>query len=291
MNTNYIVNHMANRHHTNVRCLDGANVPLTTVTALASMQDYLLFHPDAMSELLANDPEGMPRITSIDNNWYYVTIPTPEASYILGPIRFFSHVAVRHTLTPNCTNVPWNELPVIEFYALTQDVLLFRNLFYDNVITDLEFIRYNCEQADRNVERNYYDLLFENRENNRIHNSYNQEERMLESIENGDLDLLEKCRAETLIGEFGTMAASLDRSTRNVCIAAVTLVSRAAIRGGLNPELAFSLCDSYVVEIEQVKNLMELQPLVESAKTKFATMVHDLKIHKNRTKNFSGIPS
>lgn len=72
-----------------------------------------------------------------------------------------------------------------------------------------------------------------------------------------------------------------ERSYRNLGICAVTLVSRAAIRGGVNAELAFSLCDSYIMAIEQLKNIYHLGPLVEKAKTNFCTMVKEQ--HEHRT--------
>lgn len=281
MNIDYIMYHMATRHHTNVRCFNSQFQPVSTVNKLSGMQDWLAFNPDSITEFFDKNSKDIPLVTSVDNNWYYITIPTPAVYYIIGPVTFFSKIIAKHKLTPNCTNIGYNEVPVLEFYNIMQDTLLFRNLFYDKVITDVEFLNHNCEQRINNVEKNYYDLLFENRENNKAHNSYEQEMRMLSSIENGNLELLAKCREEEIIGDFGVMAPASDRSVRNVCISAITLISRAAIRGGLNPELAFSLCDSYVVEIEQVQNLLELQTLVESAKTKFATMVRDLKSHKD----------
>lgn len=35
-----------------------------------------------------------------------------------------------------------------------------------------------------------------------------------------------------------------------MAIIVITLASRAAIRGGLNPELAFTMADNYICEIE-----------------------------------------
>ena len=53
----------------------------------------------------------------------------------------------------------------------------------------------------------------------------------------------------------------------------ITLASRAAIQGGVHPELAFSLCDAYIMKIEQLKDLMDTQAVVEGAQTRFAMMV------------------
>lgn len=105
---------------------------------------------------------------------------------------------------------------------------------------------------------------------------------MLSAIEQGDLVLLEECRRQEIIDKeglqrFGKLSENTERSYRNLAICAITLASRAAIRGGVNPELAFSLCDSYILEVERLKNLNELEPLTEKAKVNFCTMVKEIK--------------
>ena len=61
-----------------------------------------------------------------------------------------------------------------------------------------------------------------------------------------------------------------------MCIAAVVLASRAAIRGGVHPETAFSLCDSYIIKIENTYPIDKVKTLVEGAQTNYAALVHSL---------------
>lgn len=135
------------------------------------------------------------------------------------------------------------------------------------------------------VEQQYSQLLFSNREQGHQHNPYSDELRMLSCIENGDVELLKSTFSTEHIHEYGTLAKNQTRNYKNISISAITLISRAAIRGGVNPELAFSLCDSYILQIEEVKHLPNLKPLLESAKLRFATMVHE--IRSNRPKEIS----
>ena len=111
---------------------------------------------------------------------------------------------------------------------------------------------------------------------------------MLSGIEQGDLVILEECRRQDIIDKtgmlrFGTLSENADRNYRNLSICAITLASRAAIRGGVNPELAFSLCDSYILEVERLKNLNDLEPLTEKAKVNFCTMVKEIKERQKRS--------
>lgn len=44
------------------------------------------------------------------------------------------------------------------------------------------------------------------------------------------------------------------RNDKNIAIIVITLASRAAIRGGISPELAFTMADNYICDIERQKD-------------------------------------
>ena len=97
------------------------------------------------------------------------------------------------------------------------------------------------------------------------------------SIENGDLIQLEKSMQEDYDGTIGTLAKDPLRNLKNLGIVLVTLASRAAIRGGLSPEISFSLSDSYIQQIEECKDLALVAPLAHKAEFQYAEMVHEIK--------------
>ncbi len=68
------------------------------------------------------------------------------------------------------------------------------------------------------------------------------------------------------------------RQSKTSIIVFTSLVCRAAIEGGLSPEEAYSLGDSYIQAAESAKSLDELNPL--------AMMMYDdfiRRVHKHRT--------
>lgn len=68
------------------------------------------------------------------------------------------------------------------------------------------------------------------------------------------------------------------RQSKTSVIVFTSLVCRAAIEGGLSPEEAYSLGDSYIQTAEAAKSLDELHPL--------AMMMYDdfiRRVHKHRT--------
>ncbi|WP_223273105.1 helix-turn-helix transcriptional regulator [Enterococcus sp. OL5] len=126
------------------------------------------------------------------------------------------------------------------------------------------------------VQKQYTTLVFENRENQQAHNSYQQELREMQSIENGDLEQLEACWLDLQPTAYGKLANNKIRNIKNHCLIVVAFASRAAIRGGLAPEIAYSLCDSYIQQIEDCDESIVLVQLAHRAEQQFTKFVADL---------------
>lgn len=94
-----------------------------------------------------------------------------------------------------------------------------------------------------------------------LHNTMELEERMLSCVEHGRTeDILAMFRSPTA-GRAGTMAADGLRQQKNLIICTATLVTRAAIRGGMNQEQAFALSDLYIQKAELMSDLLSLTRL------------------------------
>ena len=149
---------------------------------------------------------------------------------------------------------------------------------------------------ENDVRKRYSELIFHNQEYQNAHNSYEAELREMESIENGDIERLEACwkamgaRLDNGSVFFGTLAKDWSRNVKNLCIAVITLASRAAIRGGLEPEEAFSLCDCYVQELEECGDDGLLGQLALRAERHFAELVRDLRNGSPAARRRQGSP-
>lgn len=127
------------------------------------------------------------------------------------------------------------------------------------------------------VQKQFSSILFENRELEQTHNPYDQELREFGSIENGDLEQLKKSWEENYSGKIGTLARDELRNGKNLGIVVITLASRAAIRGGLHPETAFSLSDSYILRLEELTDTASVSALIAQAEIQFAEMVREIR--------------
>jgi AraC-like DNA-binding protein len=144
------------------------------------------------------------------------------------------------------------------------------------------------------VQKQFAKLMFTNQENGIFHNPYDEEQREFGAIERGDVEQLRKSIEEDYTGKVGTLARDPLRNAKNLAIVVITLASRAAMRGGLEPEIAYSLSDSYIQKVEDFHTVDGLERLMRGAEYQYARMVGEVcerrKELPERTRNGRGNP-
>ena len=111
------------------------------------------------------------------------------------------------------------------------------------------------------------------------HKIWMAEQGMLQMVRTGDMNY-KQALSNSMSISAGVPVQSSDvlRQSKTSIIVFTSLVCRAAIEGGLSPEEAYSLGDSYIQAAESAKSLDELSPL--------AMMMYDdfiRRVHKHRT--------
>ena len=94
-----------------------------------------------------------------------------------------------------------------------------------------------------------------------MHNTMDFERIMLSHVEHGRTADMEAMFRGVAAGQAGTMASDTLRQQKNLLICVATLVTRAAIRGGLNWEQAFALSDMYIQKAELMTDVLSLTRL------------------------------
>ena len=84
------------------------------------------------------------------------------------------------------------------------------------------------------------------------HNTYSQEQAVMQIVRKGDTAALQTWLGQAPAVRGGIIAPEHLRQMKNIFIVTATLCSRAAIRGGLDVEDAFSLSDFYIQSCEQL---------------------------------------
>ncbi len=116
------------------------------------------------------------------------------------------------------------------------------------------------------------------------HNTYDLERDLLSYIEHGRADALEQLFQMPATGRAGTMAQDTLRQQKNLLIVIATLSSRAAIRGGMDPEAAFGLSDLYIQKAELMNSYESLTKLYAQITMDYAKKVAELQCGEHSRK-------
>lgn len=119
--------------------------------------------------------------------------------------------------------------------------------------------------------------LFEQREEPEYHVPVNFETSICTAVEMGDRVLLERTLFSPVQGKVGRMSANDLRQQKYAFICFATLVSRSAIRGGLNPETAFSLSDLYCQRADLLTDIPLIQNLTFTMVMDFCGKVREMR--------------
>ena len=114
----------------------------------------------------------------------------------------------------------------------------------DISIYDSEQINYILHTADRQENTDITS------DNVIIHNTFDTEQTLMHMIERGDSLSLKEWLSNAPALRGGILAADQIRQVKNTFIVSTTLVSRAAIRGGMTVEDAMQLSDAYIQKCE-----------------------------------------
>ncbi|WP_312541814.1 AraC family transcriptional regulator [Enterococcus sp.] len=129
-------------------------------------------------------------------------------------------------------------------------------------------------------EKKVLETFFHYHENQVLHNPYAQELREQGSIREGNLERLKMSFQESYSGKLAVLSKNHLRSVKNLGIVVLAISTRAAIEGGLHPEQAFLLSDSYILNVDEAKSEEEIYHIVRGAEINFTQLVAENKTSK-----------
>lgn len=169
-----------------------------------------------------------------------------DYAFLLG----ISHVDFKQLLQQ------MNTIPVIPLENFLH-ILLLVNFYLNDERLDLSALPL-YDQILQFDNQNLYEINQNNiqeelpNEAKAFHNSLEYEQQMLSYVKNGNVDGLSVFLMKNPPGGVGKVANHYLRQVKNIFITVVTLVSRAAINGGLLEEDAMTLSDYYIQYCEDL---------------------------------------
>ena len=293
MNHLAFIQYISHHLHTNIRVYNRKSVLLHSFCAVYDFIDPIIEQIN-MESILDFKEYPYPKVISVGNRIAYASIPTPKHIYLLGPVKFVDPVIINSNVNGYIIEDEWLKTVFsCNYQDFIDDILLIYNLHYEHMLERETLIANTCNNMknEQDVNKYFSEILFNNQEIGSLHNPYNAELILMDSIKNGDLVQLEKCwNMKEFKNMYGTFSKERLRNIKNLCIAVVTLASRAAIQGGVQPEIAFSLCDSYAQKIEECQDSVSLSLLTHKAEKHYTELVASIRLKSPNKAKFKKSP-
>ncbi|OAB33096.1 hypothetical protein PMSM_16205 [Paenibacillus macquariensis subsp. macquariensis] len=134
------------------------------------------------------------------------------------------------------------------------------------------------EQEEDEIEKEIGQELSQRRDHKTYHHELAQEESLFASIREGSVSrLITQLSTSDLPNNAVLSKKSHLRSQKNLAISAITLATRAAMKGDLLSELAYTLSDIYIQRVEELQNVKDVYKLQNEALIEFAERVDNSK--------------
>lgn len=208
---------------------------------------------------------------------------------VVGPL---SIVPIKHSLIRELKKeyiVPNGEEE--NFAGLLYSIPNHTLVYFTNLLSFIDF-SFNCE-SNEIVEikpyslsldhslNNYAENLYQVKETQLFNNSLTIEKEIMHFVEKGNLSALSEISQNPYSYEAGVMANDNLRQEKNAAIIAIALACRAAIRGGINQEMALQLSDIYLQRVEDVTNVESIHKLINKIFLDYTERVKNNSIPKH----------
>lgn len=218
-------------------------------------------------EKISGSSRDFPVLKLEENGLAYALLWNEEEGYYLGlgKLRIYDFGDEEVKRYPFCSQRELTAVIVILWKMMTRQEIKKQELLARNIVDEIPL----QEQMTRDI--------FYRQEEGVRHNPYSQEVKEQECISKGDVAGLKECFEEVYSGKEGTLASDMVRQYKNVAISVISISARSAIAGGLHPELAFSMADAFIFQIEEhLTEPVKIQKATRDAQVEYAAQVGEL---------------
>lgn len=276
MNLNYLMAYASRKLHTIIGLYqDGSEIQ--SVCKNLELAEQFELNEECTQKILRYSNKAVPTIVSLNDHYVFGLVEQEAHTFLVGPLEWSEDYKITRKITmADWGSVSTYRVTPMVVSELVEVLLLIHNLANELEVIPDDFLTHNFEDNLQSAKRNYVDKFFQDRETDSWHNSYQQEIREFDSIMNGDILKLKESWNEDYGGEMGRLADDDLRNMKNLGIVVITLASRAAMRGGLHPEISYSLSDAFSLEIERLNTVEDITKLIRNAEMEYTLLVHEL---------------
>lgn len=276
MNLNYLMAYASRKLHTKISLYQNGNETQSICKNL-ELADQFELNEECTQTLLRYSNKSLPSIISLNDEHVFGVVEHETHVFLVGPLgQNEDYKITRKIWMEDWGDISTYRVPTMVVSELVEVLLLIHNLAHEHELIMEELLAHNFEDHMQSAKKNYIDKFFHDRESDAWHNSYQQEIREFDSVMNGDILKLKESWSEDHGGKIGRLANDDLRNMKNLGLVVITLASRAAMRGGLHPEIGYSLSDAFSLEIERLNTIEDITKLIRNAEMEYTLLVHEL---------------
>lgn len=247
------------------------------------LEDQSLYQTLALEQGKSKTP-----LIRMEDGWvfYFAFTDKEENLYIAGPSSNITvershsyHYRKVHGLSQRQLSIP--KLSALEVANTLSLALLLVN---GECIDEAELLKMNKVDMEAG-ESSEWDMMtygISKTVEEQRHLDYDYERKYLDAIRQGDVEFFGQVSADKirLIDEVGTLAGNDQKQWEYMCISGITLVSRAAIDGGIPVAEAYARSEVYMQKIAKTSDFVEMMKIYLAAQKEFASLVKEKKERK-----------
>jgi AraC-like DNA-binding protein len=247
--------------HIKLSCpaLETSLVPTYTVQAV--LQDFALQGRDAAHPMvIMMEPGYFIGIAQLGETQYLIMGPaSPLAVSQKDQLRFCENAVYTDKILEFCNIL--NQTPPAPYRRFVSALTVAIAILTGRQILLEEITLCNNTVQTPSAEAEMVQQLFDARETELTHTPQSYEAGVLAAIENGDACALKRRLLEPVTGRIGQMSKNYLTQDKYIFVSFASLVTRAAIQGGLNAEVAFLLSDVYCQQMDEMTRPQDITVL------------------------------
>lgn len=266
------------------------------VMAAFIYQEEASLYPAGLSLQPPQDPIDYPTLRSPNEIEQYALIPYRSTSegkligtFVIGPCLFdevqeLMLQGIRRDTGMSAREAEslakaFKQLPIIPRPQLMHLAALCYYLIYGEQLP-ITSIHHHFLMAPANsaTKRSADITLSTNRENNFLHHESSVEKQLFQCIKKGRKDeFLHLMKTLPIRGQGTLSRHSQLRNSKNIAITGIALSTRAAMEGGLHSEIAYTLSDLYIQEVEDLTRINDVTAKMFEAMIEFIDRVQKVR--------------
>lgn len=164
-------------------------------------------------------------------------------------------------------------IPNHNLYNFIHTLLLINYNLNRTKLTLEDILEEKGPHIENTIYKTYSKEIYNDKEEGILQNNYELENEFLHCIETGNLKKLDEISEKAKKTKVGIIAHDTLRQAKNTFIVNTTLVARAAIRGGMSPNIAYKLSDIYIKQAERLTDIDSIFLLIKQVQIDYTNRV------------------